>query len=182
MYSFLRCEYVHTLVTLARPFISLACPPPSSPDYERKRFSSLFFAYLFPLCLRRIFHLRGLARLANFFLKDKNNTALFLRSRGHVARTKSCSSREREWERRRNTMFCAATAVSSLANACASSSSSKINSTNPTSRKKMRRRRRDVRLRFRRVSRCSSSKKDNGHRRSGGGGSSGGAVSADRPG
>ena len=32
-------------------------------------------------------------------------------------------------------MFCAATAVSSLANACASSSSSKINSTNPTSRK-----------------------------------------------
>ena len=55
-------------------------------------------------------------------------------SRGHVARTKSCSSREREWERRRNTMF-RATAVSSLANACASSSSSKINSTNPTSRK-----------------------------------------------
>ena len=43
--------------------------------------------------------------------------------RADTSRARRAAPREREWERRRNTMFCAATAVSSLANACASSSS-----------------------------------------------------------
>ena len=181
MYSFLRCEYVHTLVTLARPFISLACPPPSSPDYERKRFSS-FFCLSFSLVFEAYFSPAGARSPCKFFpQRQKQHRTVFTFARTRRAHEELLLERERVGATKKHHV-CAATAVSSLANACASSSSSKINSTNPTSRKNATTTTRCASSTCR-VSRCSSSKKDNGHRRSGGGSSSSGsAVSTDRPG